>query len=258
MHAAAGASPVPGSPHRAGVIARLRLLVDRIGQRFGGWDLMVLVGLLVLSLALWASLALADAVRAGGTRGLDERVLRALRSPADPADPIGPPWVEEIARDLTALGGIAVVSLTVGAVLGFLVIRRKLHAAALVAAATGGGFLLSCLVKGLVDRPRPELVPHLSLAMTSSFPSGHSLMSAVVYLTLGSLLARLAPGPGLKIYCIGVATVLTGLVGVSRVYLGVHWPTDVVAGWTLGLAWSIVCWLAAKWLQRRGAVEATT
>jgi undecaprenyl-diphosphatase len=125
----------------------------------------------------------------------------------------------------------------------------------LVLISTAGGLLLSGVLKWAVARDRPELVPHLSATYTSSFPSGHSMMSAVVYLTLGSLLARLASEWRVKIYCIGAALLVSGLVGVSRVYMGVHYPTDVLAGWTAGLAWASLCWLVARYLQGRGTVE---
>src|SRR5207302_4145258 len=121
--------------------------------------------------------------------------------------------------------------------------------------ATLGGFLISGLLKNHYERPRPAVVPHLSYVYSSSFPSGHSMLSAVIYLTLGSLLARLAERRRLKIYCVAVAMLLTFLVGVSRVYLGVHYPTDVLAGWAAGLAWAVLCWLVTRYLQRHGAVE---
>src|SRR3954470_7238136 len=132
---------------------------------------------------------------------------------------------------------------------------RKYHAMWLVLIASFGGLLLSTGLKSLVDRPRPQLVPHLSQVYTSSFPSGHSMMSAIVYLTLGSLLARLVPSRPVKVYCMFVAMGLTFLVGISRVYMGVHYPTDVLAGWTAGLVWALLVWLAARALQRRGTVE---
>lgn len=84
----------------------------------------------------------------------------------------------------------------------------------------------------------------------SSFPSGHSKLSAVTYLTLGGLLARMHPQPWVKTYLLLLATLLTFLVGVSRVYPGVHWPTDVLAGWAAGAAWALLCWLFAGWLQQ--------
>jgi undecaprenyl-diphosphatase len=128
----------------------------------------------------------------------------------------------------------------------------------LVLIATFGGLVISTGLKWIVDRDRPDVFEHRSHVYTQSFPSGHSMLSAVVYLTLGSLLTRLVPGRWQKLYILGVALFLTFLVGISRVYMGVHWPTDVLAGWTAGLVWAIICWLAARALQRRGKVEKDT
>jgi undecaprenyl-diphosphatase len=114
---------------------------------------------------------------------------------------------------------------------------------------------LSSALKALFRRPRPEVVPHLMRVYSSSFPSGHSIISAVVYLTLGALLARTFRQRRFKFYFLAVAVVLTGLVGVSRVYMGVHYPTDVLAGWTAGLVWATLCWLVDRHLQRRGKIE---
>jgi undecaprenyl-diphosphatase len=134
-------------------------------------------------------------------------------------------------------------------------LARKFSAMAFVLGATGLGFLLTILLKSMYERPRPDVVPHLAAVYTSSFPSGHSMMSAVVYLTLGTLLTRLVPTPWLKFYFLSVALILTGLVGISRVYLGVHFPTDVLAGWCAGLTWASLCWLVARRLQQHGAME---
>jgi undecaprenyl-diphosphatase len=181
--------------------------------------------------------------------------VRKLRRADDPATPIGPRWLQECGRDITALGGVTVLTLVTFSVAGYLLMARKFHAMWLVLIATFGGLIVSSILKRSFERGRPDIVPHLSHVYTSSFPSGHSMLSAVVYLTLGSLLARLAPGYAVKIYFIALALVLTFLVGVSRVYMGVHYPTDVLAGWTAGLVWAILCWLVARYLQRRGTVE---
>jgi undecaprenyl-diphosphatase len=117
--------------------------------------------------------------------------------------------------------------------------------------------LLSTLLKLGFERPRPDLVPHAVVVYTASFPSGHAMLSAVTWLTLGALLMRVEPRRRVKAYVLALAVLTTLLVGASRIYLGVHWPTDVLAGWCIGAAWALMCWLAALWLQRRGRVEET-
>jgi undecaprenyl-diphosphatase len=229
--------------------------VRRISRWAGDVEPVVLLSLLVIVAGVWGFISLADRVQEGRTQAFDERMLAALRRLENPAQPIGPPWMAEVGRDVTALGGVAVLLLATVAVLGFLGLSRKFGLMTFVLLATLGGLGLSSLLKVLFARPRPSVVPHLSHAYTSSFPSGHSLMSAVVYLTLGALLTTLVTRRRLKIYVLAVALSLTGLVGVSRVYMGVHYPTDVLAGWMTGLAWAVLCWTIARWLQRRGTVE---
>lgn len=215
----------------------------------------VLAGVLGVAASLLVFVWLAGAILEGDTAAFDERILRALRAPGDPADPIGPRWFEEMARDVTALGSTIVLTLVALGVVGFLVMLSKRGAAVLVLASVSGGTVLSYLLKAAFDRPRPDLVPHGATVYTASFPSSHAMLSAVVYLTLGALLARVQPRRRLKIYLLCVPILITAAVGLSRVYLGVHWPTDVLAGWCAGAGWAAVCWLAALRLQRRGAVE---
>lgn len=233
------------------VVNRLSAVVGWRGQT----DLAVLVALGVVAVAGWIFLVVADRVTEGEPGHVDTSALRSLREPTDPSDPVGPRWVEEAARDVTALGGYAVLILLVASVVGYQMLARHYHAAALVLVATFGGLGLSYLLKGFYDRPRPDVVPHLIHVSSESFPSGHAMLSAVVYLTLGALLARLVEGRWIKFYFVAVAVILTLLVGFSRVYLGVHYPTDVVAGWAAGVAWAVVCWLVAQQLQKRGIVE---
>jgi len=221
----------------------------------GGLDLIVQSAVFAMVAGAWGFIAVADKVKDGKTLGIDDRLIRCLRNPADPTDPIGPEWLEDVVRDLTSLGSAAILGLMTTVVVGFLLIRRTYHAVGLVLTATLGGLLLSLLLKGYFSRPRPDMVPRLAKVYTSSFPSGHSMLSAVIYLTLGALLSRLVERPALKVYVLTVAMLLALLVGFSRVYLGVHYPSDVLAGWSVGLAWAILCWLVARRLQRTGVVE---
>jgi undecaprenyl-diphosphatase len=223
--------------------------------RLGRHELGVLVTLFLLTAALLCFGLLAEEVFEGDTGGFDRIVLLSLRNPSDLADPVGPAWLENAARDITGLGSITVLVLVSLAVFGFLWMVRKRAAALLVLISVGGGMLLSTVLKHTFERARPALVPHGVAVYTASFPSGHAMLSAVTYLTLGALLARVQPDRRVKAYLLSVAVLLTLMIGVSRVYLGVHWPTDVLAGWCIGAAWSMLCWVVARWLQGRGQVE---
>ncbi|ALJ37870.1 phosphoesterase [Azospirillum brasilense] len=205
---------------------------------------------LILAFAL-----LAGEVIEGETAAFDRAVLMALRVAGDPTTPLGPPWLHNAARDITALGSITVLSLITAVTVGFLLLRGKRGASLLVLLSVGGGMAISGLLKNQIGRERPDIVPHGDIVFTASFPSGHSLLSAVVFLTLGAMLARFVEGRRQKAYVLVVAMAVTLLVGFSRIYLGVHWPTDVLAGWCVGAGWATLCWLVALWLQRRGAVE---
>lgn len=218
-------------------------------------ELPVVLGFIALAAALWAFAWIANEVIEGDSHGFDTRFMLLLRNPTDPMDPIGPRWFEEMARDLTALGSAGVLVLITVLVAGFLLLARRRAAALLIAFCVGGGWLVTAALKHGFDRPRPDLLPHGTTVFTASFPSGHAAMSAVVYLTLGAMLARLQPTRALRVYIMSAAVGLTLLIGTSRVYLAVHWPSDVVAGWTIGAAWALACWLAMRWLQRRGQVE---
>jgi undecaprenyl-diphosphatase len=209
----------------------------------------------IISASLFGFLTIASEMREGETHAFDDAILRALRSPTDPADPIGPFWIEAIMRDLTALGGYTVLSLILLLAVTYLLMKGKRASALMMAVAVVGGVILSNLLKIGFDRQRPDVVAHLVDVHSLSFPSGHAMLSAVTYLTLGALLARSERGIVMRAYFMGVAIVLTLLIGSSRVYLGVHYPTDVLAGWCAGSAWAFLCWWMARWLQHRGSVE---
>ncbi|WP_424927997.1 phosphatase PAP2 family protein [Amaricoccus tamworthensis] len=214
---------------------------------------LVLMGIIVA--AGWALAELVDEVVEGSTRNLDRDILLLLRTPGDLSNPIGPPWLEEMGRDFTALGGVAVLTLTTVVVAVFFLLRHRWTSMLYILVAVGGGILISGFAKEFFDRPRPDLVPHGSIVHTASFPSGHSMMAAVTYLSLGVLIARVQPRRMLKIYTLAVAVLLAVCVGVSRVFMGVHWPTDVAAGWLAGGAWAMICLLVARNLARHGHVE---
>ena len=209
----------------------------------------------ILLLGSLSFLWIADEVMEGDTLRLDERILLAMRAPGDPARPIGPEWLQEAFRDFTGIGGVGVLSLLTAATLGYLWLMGMRRTALYVLLAIGGGLLMSLALKAGFHRPRPELISHGAMVYTSSFPSGHSMLSAIVYLTGGAMLALLHRRRAVRLYILGCAVLATLLVGLSRVYLGVHWPTDVLAGWVGGAAWAALCWLIAQELQARGRLE---
>jgi len=194
---------------------------------------------------------IAQDVFEGETASFDRAAILAFRSAGNISQSVGPPWVEEAVRDVTALGSIIVVIILSGAVLGYLLMLGRRGPALLLLISVAGGTALNDLLKYVFARPRPDLVLPATQVFTSSFPSGHAAVSAVVYLTLGALLARDAPSVAAKIYVMAVAILIVFLVGVSRVFLGVHYPTDVLAGWCIGSAWALTCWLAANRLKNR-------
>lgn len=214
--------------------------------------LLASLGVLILAIAF---LSLANHVMAGNTREFDERILRALRSAEDPALPLGPAWLRSGAIDVTALGSVTILGLTVLSVTGYLFLHGLYRTGLFIFVASSGGWLLNWALKHAFDRTRPDIVPHLREVASSSFPSGHALTSAAVFLTLGALLMRLAERRLAKLYCIAIAMLATFLVGASRVFLGVHYPSDVVAGWLIGLSWALLCWIVERMLERRAGLQ---
>ena len=214
-------------------------------------ELAVLGAALALIALTLISFVLIGLVLDGETQGFDERILRSLRRADDPGQPIGPRWLEFAALDVTALGSATVLGLAVAAVIGYLILQGLGRMALFVFIASMGGSLLNGYLKAAFGRPRPDIVPHLREVMSLSFPSGHAMTSAAVYLTLGALLMRVSSRRVTRWYCMGVAALATFLVGASRVYLGVHYPTDVLAGWMMGLSWALLCWIIERVLERR-------
>jgi undecaprenyl-diphosphatase len=217
-------------------------------------ELRILLVLFFATGALWLFEEIHENFVREGGRSIDTDILMMFRSGADRTDPIGPPWVEELARDFTALGGVGVLTLvTVGSAL-FLRLAGRGRMALLVLATTAGGFAITQALKAGFERSRPDVLLHEVHAYTASFPSGHAAMSAITYLTLGALIARELSAFRLKLFVMLVCAAVTLLVGVSRIYLGVHWPSDVLGGWSLAAGWSLFCWAGASWFKKRKTV----
>ena len=205
----------------------------------------ILAIVLALASAAWVFVEIADEVADGDASGFDRALMLALHPQADGVA-AGPPWLQAVARDITALGSTTVLSLLVSAVSAFLLLSGRRRTALFVLVSTASGALATLLLKGFFARPRPDLLPHGDFVTTASFPSGHAMLSAIVYLTLGTLLARLVGARRQKLYIMAIAVLLSALVGLSRVYLGVHWPTDVLAGWAGGAAWALGWWMVVE------------
>jgi undecaprenyl-diphosphatase len=211
-------------------------------------DRRILLAFLLIALVLFLFLRLASEVAEGETFALDRSIMIALRSD-NLADPVGPAWLELAMVQLTSLGSGAVLWLVTVLSGGYLLAARKPASAAFLFVSIAAGMALNAVLKVQFLRPRPALVTHLVQVQTTSFPSGHAMNSAIVYLTLGGLLARSQTSRAVRIYLLSVALGLTVMVGISRIYLGVHWPSDVLAGWSVGSAWALGSSLLARAMQ---------
>ena len=223
--------------------------------RAGRLEIAVLLALGFGVAGLWAFGVLGAEVMENDTGKFDERLLLALRQPGDKSVPIGPHWTLQVARDLTAFGSAVGIGLVTAVVAGYLALQRRYGILGFILAAVLGGTGLSVVLKYAFHRPRPQVVPHLTDISSASFPSGHSMMSSIAYLTMAALLARTVRDTKTKVYFFVVATALTGLIGFSRVYLGVHYPTDVLAGWCIGCAWAALCALTAHHVAQRKLIS---
>lgn len=217
----------------------------------------LLAAIALVSGLILAFLYIADGMVEGEMEAFDRAILMIFRDPTNVDQVVGPAWMQEMVRDITALGSFSLLGLIVLAACGYLVLAKMRSEALLVAGSVVGGTIISTLLKMGYNRPRPDLTA-MSTQFTASFPSGHAMLSAVAFLTLGALLARLAPTRPLQFFSIAVGIFLTLIVGVSRLYMGVHYPSDVLAGWSLGAAWALLCGTVATMLQRQGSIAEPT
>jgi undecaprenyl-diphosphatase len=221
-----------------------------------GWDRFVHVAAAAAFLiAVGVFLELADDAPEGDYLPIETRIMQGMR---DAGKPLGPAGTATVVRDITAMGSAVVLIIMTMLVLGYLWMSGRLRVAAMIATATAGGQVLNLGLKHAFARERPDAALHLVEVTSTSFPSGHSMASSIFYLTMGVLLARTAQRRREKAYFVGSALLITFLIGFSRVYLGVHYPTDVLAGWSAGMAWAMVCWFVADWLGRRGKLRNET
>lgn len=174
-------------------------------------------------------------------RQFDVAVLTQLQSVGDETRPMGPSWLREAGRDLTALGSMSVLILSILAVAVWLLIRRNWRGALLASVAISGGIGLSFLLKMLFSVPRPDLMTEPTAVFTSSFPSSHAMAALVTYVSLAWVIGRGFSSEAFSRYLMACALTVSLISGLSRLYLGVHWPSDVIAGWLGGVAWLALC-----------------
>lgn len=218
-------------------------MIERLKSLVGKLETRTLVLLVALAGAPWLFLTVAGEVSEGETAAIDRKLLLALRTPGRPSDPLGPLWLEEAVRDVTALGGFTVLTLVTIVATLLLVFHQRRREALIFAATVIAAQASSQLLKDFYERDRPALVAHGSYVYSHSFPSGHSAMAAAVFLILATVVASVETRRRTKALIYGLAVAVVFAVGISRVYLGVHWPTDVLGGWTLGAGWALAAWL---------------
>jgi undecaprenyl-diphosphatase len=230
------------------MLGRIAAFTKRFAYRI---DVAVLIATATLLVAAYVFLQTVDEVIEGEADAVDRAIVNFVKSIE------APKWFDEVMRDCTAFGGFFVLSLVTIAVGLYFKVKRLNHALILLLTSVAGAVVLGSLLKHIFRRDRPDIIEHGSYVMTYSFPSGHAMLSASVWLTLAVMLSRLERSPYLKAYFILLGLFITFVVGISRVWLGVHWPSDVLAGWALGTVWAVACWFLARYLQRRGKVEAS-
>jgi undecaprenyl-diphosphatase len=227
----------------------LRFSIGRIESFRTAVGVFLIVGTLIAALGTFVFARLADEVREGATQVFDDRVMTWMGQHRID-------WLEQALVEVTALGTGVVVLSIVGVSAMFLWLTRHKYSAALLLVSTTGGIILNNVLKLFFMRERPRAFEWAAHASSSSFPSGHAMSAAIVYATVGYLAARLQKRRWARWLTLAFAMVLIVLICASRVYLGVHYPTDVLAGLVLGLAWAGFCMATLEAVQVLGAKRA--
>src|SRR5689334_3702817 len=212
------------------VIGMLDSLFDRAGSLLGALGILLVAGVVVAGFCTWAFSEIAETVMAGGTQAFDEKVLRWIYAHHTHS-------LDAAMIEITALGTGTVLLMIVCVAALFLTLTKHKYSALLLLVATGGGLLLDMVLKLQFNRPRPHVFIWGTQAFGSSFPSGHAMGATVTYSTVAYLAARLHRRSWARWLTMLMALVVIFLIGVSRMYLGVHYPSDVLAGAIMGLAW---------------------
>ena len=221
----------------------------RRALRIARTEIAALSALLIIALGVMTFVEVADDMTEADGQMFDQAVLHWLQPVA--GQPRGPWWLQEAAADLTSLGGISVLTLFAVIAFSFLLIQRKRLSALLLVVGLAGGVALSEGLKALFERARPPAAYQAVETLNASFPSGHALLSTVFYLSVAVMMTRAFPKRRLKAYVLGVGMVFALMVGLTRVYLGAHWASDVLAGWSVGAAWAMALWLVSYAVERR-------
>ena len=232
---------------------KLMIRVKNKYEYFSGIELKVLTSVIAIIVGTLGFILIAAFVSRGSTDIIDIKILKSFRHADNLTLPLGPRWLFEIMRDITSLGGAPILTLITLFVIGYFILKKQYSMLIIILLAVTGGAVMELELKELFGRIRPQIIPNLIAEKSFGFPSGHSMMSAIMYLSLAALIARLQTRWRDKIYIISIAVFLSFMIGISRVYLGVHYPTDVLGGWSLGLAWASFCWFIAWYLGNKNS-----
>ena len=225
--------------------------IDKFIRKYYPNEISHLFTLMLAVFSLFLFVEITDAVIDGDTQSFDNKILLLLRDVDDPSKALGPERLEYAVRDITALGSFTIVTLITLSVIIFLLLKKEYRSIIYVISSVVGGALIVQILKMFFARERPDVVTHLVSEITMSFPSGHTAISAVVYLSLAVLAFRVEKHHTTRLFIISTALFITFIVGLSRIYLGVHYPTDVLAGWTLGLFWALFCWFVTTLIEKK-------